>query len=310
MVAGWGIRPVVSQVLDSPDSAGRMQRCWETYYRFAVVVLTPVLCRRYVSPTHRGTAGSCFLAAARSGMTRAVAKIGFTMIPDDIMCRTDLTHLAKCLYGYMCRKARDDRWTGGIRLLASVCGTSHQQVSRAILDLECVKMIQVERGKRGQRSCYRLTKAAHIATLSDDKSGTYCAGVAHIVPEAAHIVPRKRLRPIEKRENTLSLTKAAEKSRDRVPSELHQAVVALFYSPRVPPSQEDYVRRKVVELALLSATPDEVVARHQRWSEVGHDYPCTLATLVRHWGALFPPPPNPYDRWGGKPPSVPPRDED
>jgi hypothetical protein len=97
----------------------------------------------------------------------------------------------------MCRKAQGDRWSGGTRLLARLCGTGHQQVVRAIKELETDCLVQVLRGRSGQRSSYLVIEAAHIATLSKPKSGTHCDGAAHIVPEAAHIATRKRQRPSE-----------------------------------------------------------------------------------------------------------------
>ncbi|KKM77530.1 hypothetical protein LCGC14_1369050 [marine sediment metagenome] len=261
-------------------------------------------------------------AVPRSRTARVVAK-NFTMIPDEIMCRTDLTHLAKCLYGYMCRKARDGRWSGGTRLLARLCGTGHQQVARSIKELESHHLLQVLRGRSGQRPSYLIEKAAHIATLPKTQSVAHCDGASHIATEAAHIATRKRLRPSEskkkppkppwkggfdsslsrgdrKEEKTPAPGIKAEKDvNSMTPAEvyaetqklkreiLHGAVVALFYPSGVLPRQRQRVKALVNDLATLSATPAEVRRRKRRWGDIYRDAPCTLRSLVARWDVLY-----------------------
>lgn len=95
-----------------------------------------------------------------------------------------------------------------------------------------------------------------------------------------------------------------------VSPELRETATALFYGSKVPSTQLRYFNPLVNDLALLSATPAEVRRRHKHWKVKFPDATCTLRSLVKHWGVLEPPPLNPYDLWAGKPPTVPPRDED
>ncbi len=231
-------------------------------------------------------------------MARAVAKQGFTMIPDAIAQRTDLSFAAKCVLGYMARRATGGVWSGGVRMLAALWGTKHQRIADAILELERADMIRIERGKRGQRSRYHIPKASVYPTLSEslDPKSVRHADTASAIPTlAADIRTRKRLRPLETRESTLSHTRTAQKSRSAVAAELLDAVVALFYPSGVLDTQIDEVRGYTSQLATLGAAPDELESRRKRWTELGHDYTCRLKTLVEHWDDLAPPKPNPYN---------------
>lgn len=264
----------------------------------------------------------------RPRMACAVAKNGFTMVFDEVMDHPDLSLLAVNIVCYMERKAWDGRWTGGTQMLADLFKGSKSQVRREIVILEAAGFIEVTNRKVGQRFSYRLlrlqNKAGHPGPLSETESGPPRRGVGLPGAVVSHPGPRMRERPSESKKNHPTLlegggerissetgTEEKKKSRKVVASpELREAVVALFYGPIVPSTQMRHFNRYVNDLALLSATPAEVRERHKRWPTV---FPnagaCTLRSLVKHWGVLAPPPPNPYDLWAGKPPTVPPRDE-
>lgn len=250
-------------------------------------------------------------------MARAVAKTGFTMVHDDVRDHPDLSLLAVNIVSYMERRALDGRWSGGMQMLADLFTSSKSQVRREMVTLEAAGFIKGERCKVGQRFSYRMLrlhdKACHPGTVGKTESVPPRHGPCPPGTLACHPGTRKRLRPLETRENTLSQTRTAEKSRSAVAPELYESVVTLFYPSGVLDAQIEEVRQYTAQLATLGATPDEVPRRHRRWSELGHTYACTLATLIRHWDVLAPPPPpapNPYDPYDGRPPTVPPRDED
>ena len=232
-------------------------------------------------------------------MTRAVAKQGFTMIPDAIAHRTDIGPLAKNIFGFMVRKARNGRVTLGTRFFAEFWGSSKSRVAYAITHLEEVGLIAVERTGVGKRYIYIVlqhqNKASDSGTLSENKSGHWRDTPATGGTEAATGGTRKRLRPLET--NTYmppSSENGAEGKKKPLASELHESVVALFFPSTVPECRMSYVRRYVRELRRFSATPAEVRTRHKQWTELGYSFPCTLKTLVEHWDGLKPKPPNPY----------------
>ena len=250
-------------------------------------------------------------------MTRAVAKQGFTMIPDAIAERTDIGLWAKCVYSYMARKCdRHGYWSGGVRLLAKQWGSATKtNIIRGIEQLKAAGLIRPGTYNSGQRAVYVLLheryKAVHSGPVRETKSGPIETGAVHSGPEAVHSGPRKRVETSEK--NTYmspSSENGAEGKKKPLASELHESVVALFFPSSVPECRMSYVRRYVRELRRFSATPAEVRTRHKQWTELGYSFPCTLKTLVEHWDGLKPKPPNPYDPWDGKPPTIPPRDED
>ncbi len=284
-------------------------------------VLTPSLCRMLSAQTYRGTLGS-FSWYARAGMARAVAKQGFTMIPDDIAHRTDISPLAKTIYGFIVRRARNDRLSLGARFLAEFWGSSKSRVAYALTRLEEVGLIGVERTGTGKRYTYKVlqyhNKASNSGTLSGEETGHWRDTPATGGTEAATGGTRKRLETSET--NTYMQPSSENEAEGRTPprgpgvapaadvnGELHRAVVAAFYPSRVPDTRIDAVRSYVWALARLSATPAEVLPRKRRWKELGYTYPCTLKTLVEHWDELAPPEPNPYDPYDGP---APPRAEE
>lgn len=130
------------------------------------------------------------------------------MIPDVIAKRPDLSFAAKCVLGYIVRKAQNGVWTGGVRLLAKLWGSGTSRVLRAISELERAELIQVERGKSGQRSRYLLSKAVHSDALCPDESASLCAEAVHSDAQARHSGARKRQRPSETKKRISSKPKS------------------------------------------------------------------------------------------------------
>ncbi len=266
-------------------------------------------------------------------MARVVSKIDglFTPVRDEIRDRPGLSLLAVCIYSDMERRVYQQGssrwWTIGSRLLAPMWKSSKWQVQRAIMELETAKLIEVKRGGRGHRASYRLLQDQNkVAGIQPLVAGIQPL-VAGIQPLVAGGRPRKRERPIETKKNpptpqggreSSALSRNGEEKKDQQAvaesdgrSEARRAALALFYPSGVPDTQPRQVNRQLNALGKLCDEPEQVEIRHGRWSTV---FPnagaCTLRSLVKHWDALAPPPPNPYDPWGGRPPTKPPRDED
>lgn len=237
-------------------------------------------------------------------MARVVAKNGFTMIPDEIAHRTDLSPLAKSIFGFMVRRARNGVLSVGARFLAEFWGSSKSRVAYAITRLEAVGLISAERTGVGRRHTYKVlqyqNKASNSGTLPGNESGHWRDGAATGGTEAATGGTRKRQRPIERkknpptpqggRESLSSENETGEKKNSKVTAspELRTAVVALFYGQVVPSTQLRSFNVLVNDLAALSATPAEVRRRHKNWREKFPDArTCTLRSLVKHWGVLY-----------------------
>ncbi len=97
-----------------------------------------------------------------------------------------------------------------------------------------------------------------------------------------------------KREAVSKTSGQREPAKPVVASELRTAVVALFYPSGPPDLMRREIDRCMRDLVGFSATSAEVKARHRRWREVFPDATCTLKSMVKHWDALKPKPPNPY----------------
>lgn len=257
-------------------------------------------------------------------MARAVAKQGFTMIPDAIAHRTDLSPLAKSIYGFMVRRARNGHLSLGARFLAEFWGSSKSRVAYALTRLEEVGLIAVERAGVGKRYTYKVlqyhNKASNGGTLSGEETGHWRDTPATGGTEVATGGTRKREETSESnknpptpqggRESSLSpdgIRKESAAKSDGA-SEGCTAALALFYPSGPPATGRRGINTALADLDRFSATSDDVVGRHRRWPEKFPNATCTLKGLVKHWGVLAPPKPNPYDPYAGKPPSVPPRD--
>jgi len=240
----------------------------------------------------------------RPRMARAVTKQGFTMIPDEIAHRTDLLPLAKLVFGFMVRKARNGSLSLGGQFFAEFWGSSKSRIAYAITQLEEVGLIAVERTGIGKRYIYNVlqyqNKASNTGTLSDNETVECWDTVSNVGTEVSNAGTRMRQRPSESkknpptpqggRERIRSENGTEEKTKSRkgptASPELREAVVALFYGSGVPKTQLRYFNPLVNDLALLSATPVEVRRRHKHWPEKFPGTTCTLRSLVKHWGVL------------------------
>ena len=245
-------------------------------------------------------------------MIRVVAKQSFTMIPDEIMA-LDMSFAAKCLYGYVCRKANPNHgfWSFGGRFLADLWKTNQSQIVRALHELEQHKLIQKRSGKSGERAVYLIqnrahlvnkashidSEASHIDSVPGAQSESDRLGASHIDSEASHIDSRMRQRPLETKHIYTDSPKSVGRKKADTGHEsqnrtgiarLRVGVVALFYPSGVPDGQQKPLSVALANLARFSATPEEVCRRHKRWSEMGYTYPCTLNTLMNHWDRLKP----------------------
>lgn len=202
-----------------------------------------------------------------------MAENGFTMIPDTIAERTDVSILAKCIFGYMVRKARKGSWRGGMRLLAKHWGIGHSQVCRAILELERADLIHANRRGRGHRSSYDIgeihLKVSHIATLSDSKSVPHSHAVSHIATQVDHIATRKRQRPSESKKE-ISISEQTEQLWKAYPKRVGKLAAMRAIKAALKVGDFDTIMAGVKRYAAAVVDADPHYTKHpQGWFSAG-----------------------------------------
>ena len=81
----------------------------------------------------------------------------FVKLPQRVLCRSDLTPLAKLVFAAICDHMRTGRraWPG-VRRICSLVGVTDKPVMRSIRELENRGLLNVSRPGRGRHNTYSL----------------------------------------------------------------------------------------------------------------------------------------------------------